>query len=69
MELKVNLYNPYCADGKYYVTARGYMVASLYWADQDGPLADWTALAHLPLDVSGRAGLSLIHISEPTRRS
>lgn len=60
MELKVNLYNPYCADGKYYVTARGYMVASLNWADQDGPLADWTALAHLPLDVSGMASFSYI---------
>lgn len=58
MELKVNLCNPPCADGRYYVTARGYMVASLYWADKDGPLSDWTALAHLPLDASGRACFS-----------
>lgn len=58
MELKVNLYNPPCADGRYYVTARGYMVVSLYWADKDDPLADWTALTHLPLDVSGRTCFS-----------
>ena len=55
MDLMVNLYHPPCAEGMYYVTARDYMVALLYWADANGPLADWTAFAHLPLDVSGRA--------------
>ena len=55
MDLKLHLISTICADGEYCVTARGYMVASLYWADANGPLADWTAFAHLPLDASGRA--------------
>lgn len=55
MELKLNLTRPPCADGEYCVAARGYMAALLYWADANGPLADWTAFAHLPLDASGRA--------------
>lgn len=55
MELKVEGLHPPCADGRYGVTARGFAAASLYWADRDGPLTDWTALAHLPLDASGQA--------------
>lgn len=55
MELKVAGLHPPCADGRYYVTARGFAAATLYWADGAGLLPNWTALAHLPLDASGQA--------------
>ncbi len=55
MELSLRLTNPPLADGDYRITAKGFMAASLFLADERGPLPDWTALAHLPLDVSGRA--------------
>lgn len=55
MDFMLNLYNPPLAERRYDVIARGYMAASLYLVDANGPLADWITFAHLPLDISGRA--------------
>ena len=54
MRLEVRLDRPGCADGRYAVQAKGFLLAALRWADARGPLPDWTALAYVPLDASGR---------------
>ncbi|MBQ7886281.1 MAG: metallophosphoesterase [Clostridia bacterium] len=54
MKFDVQLQAAGCADGTYRIEAQGCAMASLYWADGQGPLESWTAFAHVPLDVSGR---------------
>ena len=41
------------ADGVYRIRASGCLVASLHWANADGALPDWTALAYVPLGAQG----------------
>ena len=54
MQLYIRLDRPGFADGKYAVHAKGYLLAALHWANERGPLPDWTALAYVPLDTDGR---------------
>ena len=54
IRLKVEWERPNCADGLYTVHAPGCLVAGLRWADDAGPLPDWTAFAFVPIDPSGR---------------
>ena len=53
MYLRMALIRPGCADGRYLVRAKGYMAASIHWADENGPLENWTALAVIALNPAG----------------
>ncbi len=54
VRLKVEWERPSGADGLYTVHAPGSLMADLRWADENGPLPDWTAFAYVPIDPSGR---------------
>lgn len=54
MELQWKQLMPGSAEGIFSVTAKGYMAASLHWANAQGPLPGWTAFGYLPLDTFGR---------------
>ena len=54
IRLQVELERCGCADGRYTVHAAGALMAGLWWADESGPLPDWTALTVLPVDPAGR---------------
>ncbi|MCH5187031.1 MAG: metallophosphoesterase [Oscillospiraceae bacterium] len=53
MKLEVKLTSKSSADGIYKVTAKGCIAASLYWADEEGALPDWTAFAYVPVLPNG----------------
>lgn len=49
MNIKAEFSRPYFADGTYTVNASGYDYATLYWADDNGILDNYTAFAVIPL--------------------
>lgn len=53
MNLTINQRISGCADGNYRVKAKGCIVASLYWADENGALPDWQSFAYLPIETNG----------------
>lgn len=53
MDLVINQRIPGCADGNYHVKAKGCIMASLHWADENGVLPDWQPLAYLPIETNG----------------
>ena len=53
MDLTINQRIPGCADGNYHVKAKGCIVASLHWADENGVLTDWQPFAYLPIETNG----------------
>lgn len=53
MNCKVKLRQCGCADGEYTIRAKGFLVAVLSWANQEGVLPGWTPFAYIPLDPSG----------------
>lgn len=53
IELTINQRIPGCADGNYHVKAKGCIVASLHWADENGALPDWQPFAYLPIETNG----------------
>ncbi len=56
MNLRIDLKNEYSADGTYTLRAPGCILASLHWANEQGPLADHTAFGILPLAASNGTG-------------
>lgn len=59
MKVTVSLTNGYYADGTYTVNESGYNHATLYWADDNGILDNYTAFAVIPLS-DGHGELSYI---------
>ena len=55
MQLGINQRGPGCADGNYHIRAKGAILASLHWADENGVLADWTPFAFVPVEPNGAA--------------
>lgn len=53
MTMTIRQTNPPTADGIYTVKANGSIAASLYWANKNGKLPDWTAFAYLPIQPNG----------------
>lgn len=53
MKLEVKFSSKKSADGVYKITAKGCIAASLYWADENGALPDWTAFAYTPVLPNG----------------
>ncbi len=54
IRLQIQRDDPAIADGLYTVHAAGALMAGLWWADENGPLPDWTAFAFVPIDPAGR---------------
>lgn len=55
MKLTAVFKTPGCGDCKVTLRAKGFLAAELFWANQDGPLAGWAALAAFPIDPAGNA--------------
>lgn len=53
MDLRIRFKAEAGADGAYQLRAQGHRSASLFWANEQGPLSGWMALAHVPLDADG----------------
>ena len=53
LKLIVSFDIPGLADSVHRVRAKGFLAASLWWADADGALADWSAFAYIPIAPSG----------------
>lgn len=53
MEIYIKLLRSGCADGAYRVRAKGCLVAVLSWANENGPLPDWSPFAYVPLRSNG----------------
>lgn len=53
IKLQTNLIWPGCAQGKYIVKAKGYILAVLRWGDRNEPLHDWSPFAYVPIDPAG----------------
>lgn len=54
LSVSVKLQTPGLADGIYKVKKKGALAASLYWADQDGALKDWSSIACIPISPYGQ---------------
>lgn len=53
IKLQIHLAFPGCAQGKYLVKAKGFFLASLFWADSNGPLSGWGPMGYVPIDPAG----------------
>ena len=53
MDLTINQRTTGCADGNYHVKAKGCIVVSLHWADENGALPDWQPFAYFPIEPNG----------------
>lgn len=53
MKLHIELKDSTKADGIYKVTAKGCLMACLYWGNDDGLLEDWMEFAVIPLRPNG----------------
>lgn len=53
IKIQTSLIWPGCAQGKYVVKARGYILAVLRWGNHDGPLDHWGPFAYIPIDPAG----------------
>ena len=53
MKLQVKFKVPGLADCDIEVSAKGFLAASVYWADKNGPLSGWSSIAVFPISPSG----------------
>lgn len=53
MKLQVKFKTPGFADCNIEIQAKGFLVASIYWANTNGPLPEWSLLAVFPISPSG----------------
>lgn len=53
IKVQTSLIWPGCAQGKYIVKARGFVLAVLRWGNNDGPLNSWGPFAYVPIDPAG----------------
>lgn len=53
LKLQIKFKIPGFADCDIEIHANGFLVAALYWANQDGPLPGWSSLAVFPIAPSG----------------
>lgn len=51
--IQTNLIWPGCAQGKYIVKAKGFILAVLCWGGNDGPFDHWGPFAYVPIDPAG----------------
>ena len=53
IKLQTSLIWPGCAQGKYIVKAKGFILAVLKWGDCSAPLEGWGPFAYVPVDPAG----------------
>ena len=53
IKLKTSLIWPGCAQGKYIVKAKGFILAMLRWGNSNAPLDGWDPFAYVPIDPYG----------------
>lgn len=53
IHLQLNLIRSGCAQGKYIIKARGFMLAVLRWGNRDEAFGDWSPFAYVPIDPVG----------------
>ena len=53
IKLQTSLIWPGCAQGKYIIKAKGFILAILRWGSNDRPLEDWGPFAYVPIDPAG----------------
>lgn len=53
MKLQLKLHRPGCAQGRYSVKAKEYMIAILSWANEKSRLSGWSPFAYVPIDPYG----------------
>lgn len=53
MKLQIEFKVPGLADCEIEVQAKGFLAASVYWADKNGPLSGWSSIAVFPISPSG----------------
>ena len=53
IKLQTSLIWPGCAQGKYSVKAKGFILAILRWGNENVPLTDWGPFAYVPIDPAG----------------
>lgn len=56
-KLQISLIWPGCAQGKYTIKARGFILAILSWGNADGPLEGWSPIGYVPIDPAGNGSL------------
>lgn len=52
-KLQISLIWPGCAQGKYILKAKGFILAVLSWGNIEGQLAGWGSFAYVPIDPAG----------------
>ena len=53
IKLQASLIWPGCAQGRYIIKAKGFILAVLRWGDSDHALPDWSPFAYIPIDPAG----------------
>lgn len=53
MQLKLKMKNLHTADFDLQIRAKGFLLAALYWGNEEGPLQGWSAIGYVPIDPSG----------------
>lgn len=53
VKLTLSLIWPGCAEGKYSVKAKGFILAVLRWGNAEAPLTAWSPFAYVPIDPAG----------------
>ena len=52
-KLQISLIWPGCAQGKYTIKAKGFILAVLSWGSAEGPLEGWGPIGYVPIDPAG----------------
>ena len=60
MKLKIKFNLPGYADCDIEIRAKGFILASIYWADANGILPGWSSFAMFPIDPSGSGHYHLV---------
>lgn len=56
-KLQISLIWPGCAQGKYTIKAKGFILAVLNWGNAEGPLEGWGPIGYIPIDPAGNGSL------------
>ena len=56
-KLQISLIWPGCAQGKYIIKAKGFILAVLSWGDAEGAFKDWSPIGYVPIDPAGNGSL------------
>jgi hypothetical protein len=52
-KLQISLIWPGCAQGKYTIKAKGFILAVLRWGNVEGPLEECDPIGYMPIDPAG----------------